>query len=84
MDLVNLVISLLGIIWGVVIIHRLRKRKKGALGFGGGLILLGLVALATVYGLVSGPILWVITGPIVVVFVASFVYLARKMTWAPK
>ena len=59
-------------------IYLLHKQKRqGAFGFGGSLMVLGIILLAIGYGLVSGILIWILTGADLVVF-ASFFYIAAR------
>ena len=81
MDLVNLAISLVGIIAGITAIVYLlfRKQKRGvALGIGGSLILLGLILLAILYDLISVPAVWVLTGSAVIILASSCYVAVRR------
>ena len=50
-----MLISSVGILGGIIIVYLLRNQKrKVAFGFGGSIILLGLILLAIAYGLISG------------------------------
>jgi len=57
-------------------IYLLRKRKrKGAFGFGGSLMLLGVILLAISFSLISGFPVWILTAVDLAAF-AGFFYIA--------
>ena len=74
-----MLISSVGILGGIIIVYLLRNQKrKVAFGFGGSIILLGLILLAIAYGLISGIVVWIIIGSALIVFATSFYAATRK------
>ncbi len=78
MDFVTIIGSLIGIVGGIAIVYVLRKQKaEVALGVGGPIILLGLILLMIAYALISGIVVWVMTGTALIVL-GSFSYIALR------
>ena len=70
--------SLVGIVGGIAIVCVLRKQKAEiALGVGGPIILLGLILLIIAYDLISGIVVWVMTGTALIIL-GSFSYIALR------
>ncbi len=70
--------SLIGIVGGIAIVYVLRKQKAEiALGVGGPIILLGLILLIIAYDLISGIVVWVMTGTALIIL-GSFSYIALR------
>ena len=70
--------SLIGIVGGIAIVCVLRKQKAEiALGVGGPIILLGLILLIIAYDLISGIVVWVMTGTALIIL-GSFSYIALR------
>ena len=78
MDFVTIIGSLIGIVGGIAIVCVLRKQKAEiALGVGGPIILLGLILLIIAYDLISGIVVWVMTGTALIIL-GSFSYIALR------
>jgi len=78
LDFVTIIGSLIGIVGGIAIVYVLRKQKaEVALGVGGPIILLGLILLMIAYALISGIVVWVMTGTALIVL-GSFSYIALR------
>ena len=78
MDFVTVIGSLVVIVGGIAIVYVLRKQKaEVALGVGSPIIFLGLILLIIAYDLISGIVVWVMTGAALIV-VGSFSYIALK------
>ena len=78
MDFVTIIGSLVGIVGGIAIVYVLRKQKaEVALGVGGPIIFLGLILLMIAYDLISGIVVWAMTGAALIV-VGSFSYIALR------
>jgi len=76
LDFVTIIGSLVGIVGGIAIVYVLRKQKaEVALGVGGPIIFLGLILLMIAYDLISGIVVWVMTGT-ALIFLVSFSYVA--------
>ena len=70
--------SLVGIVGGIAIVYVLRKQKaEVALGVAGPIILLGLILLIIAYDLISGIVVWVMTGTALIIL-GSFSYIALR------
>ena len=68
----------MGIVGGIAIVCVLRKQKAEiALGVGGPIILLGLILLIIAYDLISGIVVWVMTGTALIIL-GSFSYIALR------
>ncbi|HEX4920741.1 MAG TPA: hypothetical protein VFV92_08375 [Candidatus Bathyarchaeia archaeon] len=79
MDPVNLLISSVGIVGGAFLIYQLRmKRRKVAFGFGGSIMILGLILLAIEDALISGILVWALTGVDLTAFAGFFYLVAKK------
>jgi len=75
---VTIIGSLIGIVGGIAIVCVLRKQKAEiALGVGGPIILLGLILLIIAYDLISGIVVWVMTGTALIIL-GSFSYIALR------
>jgi len=78
LDFVTIIGSLVGIVGGIAIVYLLRKQKaEVALGVGGPIILLGLILLIIAYDLISGIVVWVMTGAALIIL-GSFSYIALR------
>ena len=78
MDFVTIIGSLVGIVGGIAIVYVLRKQKaEVALDVGGPIILLGLILLIIAYDLISGIVVWVMTGTALIIL-GSFSYIALR------
>ena len=70
--------SLVGIVGGIAIVCVLRKQKaEVALGVGGPIVLLGLILLIIAYDLISGIVVWAMTGTALIIL-GSFSYIALR------
>jgi len=75
---VTIIGSLVGIVGGIAIVYVLRKQKaEVALDVGGPIILLGLILLIIAYDLISGIVVWVMTGTALIIL-GSFSYIALR------
>ncbi len=79
MDIVNIAVSLIAIIWGVIGGYWGSKhRRKTAIGLAGSTILLGLILLGITYGVILGVTVWISTATVLIVFGLSFYKAARR------
>jgi len=79
LDIVNIVVSLIAIIWGAIGGYWGSKhRRKAAIGLAGSTILLGLILLGITYGVISGIAVWISTATVLIVFGLSFYKAARR------
>jgi len=79
MDVVNIAISLIAIIWGVIGGYWVSKyRRKAGIGLGGSTILLGLILLGITYSVISGITVWISAATVLIVFGLSFYKAARR------
>jgi len=80
LDIVNIAVSLIAIIWGVIGGYWVSKhRRKAAIGLAGSTILLGLILLGITYSIISGITVWISTATVLIVF-GFFFYVAARRT----
>ncbi len=80
MDIVNIAVSVIAIIWGVIGGYWVSKhRRKAAIGLAGSTILLGLILLGITYSVISGITVWISTATVLIVF-GFFFYKASRRT----
>ena len=79
LDIVNVAVSLIAIIWGVIGGYWVSKhRRKAAIGLAGSTILLGLILLGITYSVISGITVWISTATVLIVFGFFFYKAARR------